>query len=140
MPNPRTTAQDPNKTTGYRCQHCTEFAFVVDSRPSPHGWRRRRACPSGHRFTTYETTVSEGKDFVPEIEEAIRTMEQAEDAIQVLSVLLDKMHDRARLAKAMDSDRYAGVMRVPNNTSPEGFVTDEQVLASYGFPGPGGMD
>lgn len=42
------------------CPNChTRDNFVKDSRPSGKTIRRRRECPCGHRFTTYEITEAE---------------------------------------------------------------------------------
>ena len=38
-----------------RCPDCRQGTYVIDSRPTPDGHvRRRRECPAGHRFTTWE--------------------------------------------------------------------------------------
>jgi hypothetical protein len=41
------------------CPECNADSEVVDSRPGGNGQRRRRACPSGHRWTTYEISGDE---------------------------------------------------------------------------------
>lgn len=47
---------EPSKYAGYRCPMCGKRTQVVDSRwiPTQFKLRRRRECPIGHRFTTYE--------------------------------------------------------------------------------------
>lgn len=47
------------KETGVRCPHCCGVnQKVIDSRPAPNGWkRRRRACQCGERFSTIEIAL-----------------------------------------------------------------------------------
>jgi hypothetical protein len=41
------------------CPTCgSKESTTLDSRPTSDSIRRRRACPNGHRYTTYERTVS----------------------------------------------------------------------------------
>lgn len=40
--------------TGFSCPTCGQKTGVTDSRATTEGLRRRRKCPAGHRFTTYE--------------------------------------------------------------------------------------
>lgn len=44
-----------------KCPHCeSEESFVLDSRPSANGLRRRRKCTScAQKFTTYELNAEE---------------------------------------------------------------------------------
>lgn len=43
---------------GILCPECGDAdSGVKDSRAQPDGWRRRRLCACGHRFTTLEVTV-----------------------------------------------------------------------------------
>jgi len=45
---------------GLKCPECGAWTDVVESRPSEvHGYRRRRECANGHRFTTEEVVIPE---------------------------------------------------------------------------------
>lgn len=45
---------------GIRCPECnSNLSRTVDSRPQMGAQRRRRECPNGHRYTTYETIKPE---------------------------------------------------------------------------------
>ena len=47
-------------TDGILCPSCaTPDSKTVDSRPHSGGWRRRRTCVNGHRFTTIEVVTTE---------------------------------------------------------------------------------
>ncbi len=58
------SAQNPDRGS-YSCPVCMGNTGVSDSRPAPFGVRRRRCCKEcGHRFTTYETELSDSGKFV----------------------------------------------------------------------------
>lgn len=41
-----------------KCPHCQSWSLIKETR----GTRRRRECANGHRFTSVEVTVDEGRD------------------------------------------------------------------------------
>jgi len=53
---------------GLGCSACGEAGLseVLDSRPQEGGWRRRRRCACGHRFSTMEVVVSEDAPMIVE--------------------------------------------------------------------------
>lgn len=54
--------------TGVLCPACgSAKTDVKDSRPQPGGWRRRRRCACGHRFTTMELVVDERPRVVQQV-------------------------------------------------------------------------
>lgn len=88
----------------YPCPHpgCTETrSTVVDSRPTitAIGIRRRRICPAGHRYTTIEALLIEGRSSQPEIAALMAMAEQAQQ-------LADKL--TARAAQAQEHATAAG--------------------------------
>jgi rRNA maturation protein Nop10 len=47
-------------TNSMPCPECgLKLSVVIDSRPNSDAIRRRRVCPKGHRYTTYEKCRSD---------------------------------------------------------------------------------
>ena len=58
-------------------------SIVIDSRPSPNGWRRRRSCPGcGCRWSTYEVTK-------PQLVEIAEQMAAKQIRRKCLSIIRD---------------------------------------------------
>lgn len=94
------------KDTGFKCPSCNEIAWVLDSRPADHGWRRRRGCVNGHRITTREIIADDSQDFSVEIWSAKKIVAEAAESLLKLDVLLAKAQDRADLQKEFEGARY----------------------------------
>jgi len=96
-----------------KCPECGATTEVIDSRWVASGsyeekrnrlvqqtTRRRRSCPSGHRFTTYETVMREGVESL---------LDLMEDRIQVLESAVLALYT-SHTGKAADAVRkIAGI-------------------------------
>lgn len=69
------------------CPECGALGEVTDSRPNEVGVRRRRRCPSGHRFTTQEIILSE---YQKQVEEAV------DEVMNEVYRAAERARDRAR--------------------------------------------
>ncbi len=95
------------RKTGFPCPKCQKPTRCVDSRPSDDGWRRRRGCSCGWRFSTREISIDEaGVDFLPEIWAAKNLMAKATEAMLALDILLTKAQERAELLREFEVTRY----------------------------------
>lgn len=84
-------------TSAFACPECkTVKTKCVDSRLGPNGWRRRRRCENGHRFTTLESPIPEGQHTRVCQSEAqiIRESERALMEAQVLRSIRDELTER----------------------------------------------
>ncbi len=95
-----------SRATGLKCPTCGASTRCIDSRPSEHGWRRRRGCPNNHRFTSYEVICEPTKDMTAEIWRAKKLMAQATEAMLALDVLLSRAQDRAELVREFEASKY----------------------------------
>lgn len=85
------------KTSAFACPECkTTKTKCVDSRLGPNGWRRRRLCENGHRFTTLECAVPEGQSTRECRTEAqlIRDAERSLLEAEVLRSIRDELTER----------------------------------------------
>lgn len=74
--------------TGIICPACgSAKTDVKDSRPQPDGWRRRRLCGCGHRFSTMELVVDERPRVVQQV------VTQGGAALRVVPLDLDALDD-----------------------------------------------
>ncbi len=72
-----------------QCPKCgSDVSQVKNSRPTQHGIRRRRICPKGHRYTTYETT-----GYLTDQKVVSGLLDNVESALRAAQALRVVMHD-----------------------------------------------
>jgi transcriptional regulator NrdR family protein len=80
----------------FLCPECRARSLVVETRPAPHGHRRRYKCTNGHRFSTLEQPstrpsglgVGKSRPLKPDARAAARAavieeIRQALDAVEI---------------------------------------------------------
>lgn len=80
---------NPNRDGGFRCPVCSGPSAVIDSRQSPEGIRRRRACHEGHRFRTYEVLTNSEHDLSGLLAKIGRALAELQDLRIAVSGMLD---------------------------------------------------
>jgi hypothetical protein len=93
--------------TGLVCSACgvADGAEVRDSRAQPGGWRRRRVCACGHRFSTIELVIDDVGPGV--VAERVRGSSPSGTALRVrpLAPADEALFEiRARVLKAVERE------------------------------------
>lgn len=84
------------------CPNCGADSGVLETRRAPSGLRRRRWCKCGHKFTTLELIVPEGRRFSGELR-----LVPANDLVRIREIVdeLNLSDDTRVVSPDLDSEQ-----------------------------------